>query len=726
MPSGNLIAPAEWNGVKGLISYQGEHETDPQSFIELIDVLYDQDGRRHKRPGIGTPIDNVAAAGEITNMHFFIRTDPTTGARTWTVFRTHGSNLFRWSGIAWVAVVLGTLPAFTGTAWRFANYKNRCYFVNGVDGLFYYDGTTGATDGREVYRAGIATPTAAIGYSLVAVDQPYSTGTVTATQGSKLVVGDGATTWNNLGGWDEKFIDINGVRYQIDTVTVASPGQLLLTEEYRGATTAGLPYVIYIGYMDWNEPPIYTYGYRNPTTGHVSNVGPLLTLNERDVVGRTPRLQNIPYSATDFVNGFTEIQIYRSAKNGTVPVAILSSAGGTIANANIVGTTVFTETVNTFRDTALSKFPAPITSNERPLNNAGTGTPALSAIAVWADRLFVLSPRDAKLFYSAATWEIEYGRADECFPSIHFLTVDDGRGLVRIGSGNNDVLVIQTGAEEKYVDGFDVRDFLALDLPGARNVGSYGLQAINARSSLTMLCADKRLIDFSADDFPEGDIGRKIQNKLDLVPDAYIEKARLVWFSYAKRNVLLLSVPGTKFSTQNDKTYVFDRDSRQWAEWSVGFSAFARVYDATTGKLELWAANAATRKVHKLFQENVFTDDGANFTPRMKSPWMRPFGYGKAALWKWFKAYVGQPAEAWKVKTFVDGDAAGEQFDLVVTGFQRQSAGGNELESCPPTDRKKRGEMHQIELIWPTTGTALWVDKIRSIWTLDQDVEETG
>lgn len=716
MPSGNLIATAEWTGRKGLVSNQMAHDPDPSTFVVYTDIINDQQGRRRKRPGIGTPVAMAQAAAEITHMHEFVKTD-SSGNVTYYKFRTYGAVIQRWDGAAWNTSPLGAI-SFTGTNWQFCSSRNRCFAINGVDGLFFFDGTTGP-DGREWFTVGIATPTTNIGYSLSAADAPYSTGSVSVTKGTKAVTGSGATTWVTSGAWSGKFIDIAGVRYTIATVTVASPGQLTLVEDYRGTTASGVLYTIYIGLMDWSEPPQYAFGYKNSTSGHVSNVSPPLQITEKDRVGRTPRLTGIPYSPTDFNNGYDKIQIYRTAKNGTVLVAIDPASGGLINNSSGAGTTTFTETANTYRDVNLTKFAAPLVSNRKPLNGTDTAPAAFSSIAEWNGRLFAIAPREGFVYYSASEYEIEFGRAEECWPAKNTLPMTDARGLLRVGRDGDDTLLVQTGGKDRVIVGYNILNFASRELGTKDEGGGLRDAAVSSEGgAFIALYRDKRLVDYAAE-MP--DLGRDIQDKLSLMPSTYAEKARMVRFSWQQWNLLVLSIPSTGASTANDRTYVFDYDNRSWYEWSVGFTAFMVGHDPTTGALELWAST--NRFVFKLLQPNMWQDNGANYTPSMKSAQVRFFGYGKRGLLKWVKTIVNDPAQVWGCRVYVNEDATGELFLLQVPNFKWQSAAGRELIVPAITSSLQRGETFQFEWLWPTISGDLYIEKMIAEPNLDQDVE---
>lgn len=735
MPTASNVAEVEFGGNRGLLTNQTAHSSDPNAFLIYTDIYNTQDGRRRKRPGIGAPIQNVAAGGVVLQgqFHEFTKVSPTTGAITYYQFRAWGSVIERWNSGAstWDTCVLGGV-AFSGTSWQFCNSRNRCFAINGVDGIFYFDGTTGP-DGREWYVVGIAAPVVSIGYSLSAVDAPYTTGTVSVTKGGKTVTGSGATTWVTGGAWSGKAITIAGVRYTIATVSVASPGVLTLTEEYRGETLAGVAYTIYYGLMDWEEPHMYAYSYVNSATGHSSNISPILLITEKDVVGRTVRLTGIPYSPADWNNGYDKIQIWRTNKDGAVLVNILASQGGQINNSSGAGTTTFTETANTFSDIDLGSSSAPIVSNRKPLNGTNSAPIAASSIAEWNGRLWVTAPREAKLYYCTLSAEIGFGRSDECWPANNTLDVTDARALLRVGQDGDDTLLVQTGMKDRVVVGTNIINFTTRELGTDEQGGGFRGGAIAVSGTFLQLYGDNRLLDNTNDaslietpiqrraaDRPN--IGREIQPDLTAIPAALLPQTAMIRFVQQEWNLLLVSV--ALVAGDNTITYVFDYNNSTWYRWLIGFSAFAVVHNVAAGNaLELWGVRASDKKVYRLLRPNVFTDNGASFTPAMRSSIIRPFGYGKQGFFHWFKLYINDPANPWQAKVYVDEDTTGQQFPVSIPNFRWQSANGKELILPVMQTAKQVGEVYQFDTIWPTTATDLWIEKMGATFSIEQDVE---
>ena len=159
-------------------------------------------------------------------------------------------------------------------------------------------------------------------------------------KGSPTIHGVVPAIWPGGLDWVGRRIDIAGIRYTISSVDlpygdgIGVAPTLTLTEPFKEAT-GSYSYVVYAGLMDWAEPPKYCYAYYNPTSGHCSLKSPTTEIAEKDQTGVTPQITGIAYSPTAFNQGYTQIKIFRSAKNGAVMVAI----DVTIANSNIPGTT---------------------------------------------------------------------------------------------------------------------------------------------------------------------------------------------------------------------------------------------------------------------------------------------------------------------------------------------------------------------------------------------------
>jgi hypothetical protein len=705
----------EFEKNRALVSNQTAHEADPQTFVTYLDVINDVAGRRKKRQGTGVAKGGNAGA-EITQLHEFLRTDPTTGVETYYIFRTFGVKIQKWTGAAWADCVLPFAPA--SAAWVFKNFNNRCFATNGKDHLICFDGSTGPVDGREWYYVGVDAPAVAPGYAaLTATD--YITGTVSVTNGSNLVTGTG-TAWVIGGSWSNRWIDISGVRYQISVVN--SNTQITLTAPYKGVTAAGLGYAIYSGLMDWSEPPFYAIAYKNATTGHYSNISPKLHITEKDQVGRTVTLLGIPYSAAAYQNGYTQIQLFRSAKNGITLVAI-GGANGVIPNANAGGTTSWSETAgppSTYRDVDLTTLEAPLTKNARPVDASGNPLGFLS-IAEWAGRLVAICPRKAAMFISGAPEDVRLGLPEECWPAEYSLRVNGARGMVELGTGgDSDQLVVHTASGDTAMVGWEPTQFRLRRIETRSSEGFQG-GSLSVGGSLVELHRDKHLMDYG--DRRQLQVGNLsgsgneiaigIQDKLDACNAAAFTKARLKWFSYKSKNYLFVSVPTAGGSASNDGTFVYDYDLEDMYQWSVGFSAFTTVHNVATGELELWAGTPGG-DVFQLLAD-VWTDAGANIAPSMKTAWCRPFGENGRGQIEWIEIYTSEPT-AFSGKLYLDEEPNLTDPDVKGTAFvfdppqtQYQSAKARKWKWKP--SRPYIFNSMQLEIIFPNTATEIRIEK---------------
>jgi hypothetical protein len=707
----------EFEKNRALVSNQTAHEADPQTFASYLDVINDVAGRRKKRQGTGAPKGGNAGA-EITALHEFLRTDPTTGVETYYIFRTFDVKIQKWTGAAWADCVLPFAPA--SAAWVFKNFNNRCFATNGKDHFVYFDGSTGPVDGREWFYVGIDAPAVAPGYAAL-TGTDYIAGTLAATNASNLVTGTG-TVWVIGGSWSNRWIDISGVRYQISVVN--STTQITLTAPYKGVTGAALGYSIYSGLMDWSEPPFYAIAYKN-AGGHYSNISPKLHITEKDQVGRTVTLLGIPYSAAAYQNGYTQIQVFRSAKDGITLVAI-GGANGVLPNANSGATTSWSENAgppSTYRDVDLTTLEAPLTLNARPVD--ATGNPlAFTSIAEWAGRLVAICPRKASIYISGAPDDIRLGLPEECWPAEYALRVNGPRGMVELGTGSdNDQLVVHTSSGDRVVVGWEPTQFRLRRIETRHTEGFQG-GSVEVGGSLVELHRDKRLMDYGDRRQLQvgnlsgsgNDLSLAIQDKLDACNAATFTKARITWFAYKSKSYLFVSVPKTGASASNDGTLVYDYDLENFYEWSLGFSAFATIHNTATGELELWAGTPAG-DVFQLLAD-VWTDGAglANIVPSIKTAWCRPFGENGRGQVQWIEIYTPEPT-AFSGKLYLDEEpnltdpgVKGTAFTFDLPQTQYQSAKARKWRWKP--SRPFIFNSMQIELVFPDTDTEIRIEKI--------------
>lgn len=700
----NALQKLEFGTNRGLVSNQTAHDCDPQSFVTYLDVMNDVAGRRSKRPGKGSA-KGANAGFEISALHEFARTDPTTGIVTYYIFRTFNTKIQRWTGAAWTDTVLPSdYGSVTSAAWVFKNFNNRCFAVNGPNHFIYFDGSTGPTDGREWYYVGVDASPFAAGYSPLTGTE-YTTGSVAITQGTPNLVGTG-TTW--VVGYNGKFIDILGVRYTIATVN--STTTITLKENYKGTTVAGAGYAIFTGLMDWSEPPKYTYCYRNSRTSHLSNPAPITQVSEKDQAGRTITLTGIAYSAAAYKNGYDQIVIFRTPKNGATLVQI--GNGGTIANANSAGSTTFTETFSapeTYLDRDLLSAEVP-KFNYRPVD--GSGNPlGFTSLGEWSGRLFAIAPRSSLVYFSGAPEEIPLGMPEECWPPKYTIRCSEPKGMIEVGTGGDgDSLIIHTAFGDRAVVGYDPLSFRARRIETRKTEGFQGGSTV-VNGSLVELHRDKRLIDYGQGK----DLGREIQDRLLACSAAAFTKSRIAWHSYGDRDLLFVSVPKAGGSASNDGTFIYDYDLEERAEWSVGFSSFVTIHNTSSGELELWAGTPAG-DVFRLMDPSVFTDAGANIVPQFKSATWRPFGENGRGELQWIQIFTSEGG-AFVGKIYLDEepnltdpDARGVTLAFTLNSTETQTAKGKKRTWKPA--KPYNFNALNLEILFPSTAANIQIEKI--------------
>jgi hypothetical protein len=693
------------DGSQALVSNVSQHSGPRGSFVVFKDLITDVANRIVKRDGKGATLGSVAGT-EIQALHEYVYTDPATGAISIYVLGAIDAGSYIYAtvngGATWTGQTLPITPT-AGGKWFFCNMDNRVFAVNGRDAMLVAIQT--APNTLTWRKAGQAAPSFNIAYSLILNGLPYNTGNVSCTQGSAVVNGIG-TAWTTGAPWVGKHININGSDYTILTVTGGTV--LNLTENFKEPTPAGpttFAYNIYPGVGDWLTGPRYCIAYRNPTTGHLSNVGPVLEVTEQNQFGRTITV-TIPSSAENsaaYNNGYTQIQLFRSAQNAYTLVALNEFLANNAAMAPIT----YVEDATKFADTYLTDLQAPFDQNGVP--------PVMTCIAFHQDRAWGLT-LDGRLQFTPAPFELDYGVAVEAWPILPQFSrrVQQASGLLVIGGTSvNESLIVQTAKGDRAVQGVDPLTIQVFKL-STRGTGSFLYSAADVAGDLVVFYRDKRLVRAS----DSADLGLAIQDKLSAVRDLYMNKVRLCWFSAKNRNFLLLSVPSSGASTANDYTYVWDLDKGGLVyEWNAGFSAFATVHDATTGEVQLWAGDSTGAAYHLLSGNNQ--DAGANFQPVLRTSIIRPIEYDSWSSLVSVEVYVNDASGTWTGRLYIHEQASTGATDGTVSAFtlkpatwRGQASQGKKLIWEPSHSIRTESEALQLELTFPSQNAVLWVEKI--------------
>lgn len=697
------------DGSMALESNVSQHSGRRGSFIQFRDVVTDVAQRIVKREGIGPTLGSVAGT-EIQTLHEYVYTDAATGVTASYALGAIDGGSYIYvsvnSGATWIGQTLPITPT-AGGRWFFCNADNRVFAMNGKDATLVAIQTSANT--LTWKKAGQPAPTVAPTYSLSTNDPPYNTGTVSVTEGSPTVTGVG-TTWVTGATWVGKTIKINAIPYTILSVTGTTT--LTLTENFREPTNS-YAYNIYRGVGDWLTGPRYCYSFYNPTTGHSSNVSPVLQITEQNAFGRTitvtiagsgsPSGEN--YLA--YQNGYTQIQLFRSAKNAFTLVALNEK----LTNNNSGAAIVYVETALKFADTYLTDILAPFDSNGVP--------PVLTCMAFYLDRAWGLT-LDGRLRVTPAPFELSFGVAVESWPVLSQFALRPplATGLLVMGTASDtESLVIQTANGDRALAGTSPINFYHYKMR-SRKSGSLLYSAQDMDGNLISFYRDKRLMSYPG----AGDLGIAIQDKLSLVRNSLLSKVRLHWFAAQQRNLLLLSVPSAAASTVNDYTYVFDLDKLGSVgpaayEWNVGFSAFATVHDSTTGELQLWGGTPSGAVYRLLGTSNQ--DTGSNFTPIIKTCIIRPGDYETWSETVYIHMWVNDASATWTGRIYIHEQTSSGATDGTVTPitfevapYKSQSAQGRLLRATWTHTKRLRTEAMQLEVTFPTGNAPYWIEKI--------------
>jgi hypothetical protein len=428
-------------------------------------------------------------------------------------------------------------------------------------------------------------------------------------------------------------------------------------------------------------------------------------------VGRTVVLTGIPYSPTAYADGYTQIKIFRSAKNANVLVAIT----GFLSNSNAAGSTTFTEIAGTCTDTALTNFVAPYITNRKP----PTG---LASLEEWNGRLWGHRPNDSRVYFTPTDEEVDFGVAAECWPaSFSRLVPSRPTGLLGVGeAGATTGIIVQTTQREYGVTGvnfFNNLDFYIYPLP-SRGKGGWQGGACSVRGAMVQLSADGRLTDGQGND-----LALKVQDRFNLLSKASASTARVYWHSAQQKNYLLVSMPVSGATTPN-YTLVLDLDlPDRWYEMQQGFTCFCEVYDSASGTVELWAGRD-DGKTRKILVTGTYQDVGVNFAPSMKTAWIRPFGRDVRARLLSVKLYVNINSSGWQISVYRNEktSASDTRTFFVKPIIHRQNAMNNEM--VVDYLNGIEGHCFALKITFPTGNFDFSIEKMVATFMPETDGQE--
>lgn len=770
-----------FDGRNPLVSDVNTHlEPDERYFVVVKDLVYRANRRLQKRNGkvaIG-----ASAASRITSMHSMTYYD-SAGAASYVKYRAYASSIAATTGTAWTVMTLpANYVPTSGAPWVFANHGGRVFGVNGNQAMVVSAGLP-ASPWREVGQtAPLVAPSISLTAADPPVTNTSTGTTVSATKGSALVNNSGTVFVVGLP-WVGKRIVINGRPYEISAVGATNQLTLAEGfKEDNGVGLSWTVYPGIGEWEEGPQYAHAFYNPTTGHVSNISPIAQVVEKKQVGrtitVVIAGSAAINAAYNA-----GYTEIQLFRAALNGAQLVAINERlpSNNTTSNITYVETAVkFADTYLTKLPAeqiirrkpvldviaytvsgATNATPIVITTTAPHLlvtgqvvvvagvlgNLAANGTWAVTvlsattfslngsvgsgayttggtasasaairfiSIASYKGRLWAITRN--RIYWCASFDEVPlWGVGEECWPAQFSREIPEAFGLVVIGQeGYNDRLVIQTAEGDYTVEGYDNRDIEVFPLRKRPSGCFYGGAAV-ADGRLVEMYRDRRLLDSS-----NGDIAAPVQNRFNDIPASLTTVCRLYWFALNQRDYLIASIPGSSASTDVDTLMVFDYTLGKWSEnvLTPGISAFTTVKDAN-GSLELWVGDTSGA-VWRISDIAVWTDDGASYTPELKTCVMR-FG-SKVALAN-VQAFVSDGAQTWTLKMWLDeqtSEAAGALADksyktaaLNVADHKSQSAQGREMVWPRTTSDRVTAEAFQFGLVCPTTNGDVWIDELR-------------
>ena len=220
-----------------------------------------------------------------------------------------------------------------------------------------------------------------------------------------------------------------------------------LSDKFTAAPIYNAPFTMNTGGMNWTGTgPSYAVARYNPSTGHVSNIGPITTVTEQNQNITQINLQ-IPVdgqSSDYFQAGYTKLILFRTPLANTSGGTLLPIGDPTLGGAGLIdnfnpATAMIPSTVtfaDNYTDSALvlsSTFIAPQAINNQP--------PTFCQLAFWDNVVWGVDIADqSAVRYSVFPNQNGYtfGVTQEAFPSENVLRIpaEDGRilGMKPVGA----------------------------------------------------------------------------------------------------------------------------------------------------------------------------------------------------------------------------------------------------------------------------------------------------
>lgn len=519
-----------------------------------------------------------AGTGIVQHVYFYNAIDttnaaaPTTSDAIWSVGNSSPYTL-------WFRDHTGTNNTVTTTTdpndLCFLTIKNRCFVAgNGCTPRIIADYPSYST-----YSWGKAGPTndlTYVGYvqasnATTKVFYQATNGNTTAT--NFTITATAGTPYTASPTWDGKTVIFDGT--EIYTIATSTTTVLTLSTPTPN-NKANKNVEVHYGSLSWGvNPPKYAYAYYNPTTGHITNISPVLTISEQNMSNVNVALGNIVGTGD---SNYTRIIIFRTARDGgTLYPLFLDVSNGGSGTVNADGT--MTNSLGTLTyfdaqpDAKLGEVLGLFDASALILNQPAPTN--IKFMEYWNQRVWcntISTPW--RLQFTGDSGQIPLGVSEESWPATNYrdITATDGQitGLRVVG----DSLLVCTNKAIYYVAGSTENDFNLVRLSSrGQGVNHFAIDehpgdSTNQSASAIYVSSDNRLWRH----YPGGtveDIGWQIQNQIDTVQRTGTNRPFIVKVAPLNKNwLLILGIRNQANTGYNAFFYDFDRMT--WYDWGYG------------------------------------------------------------------------------------------------------------------------------------------------------------
>lgn len=475
----------------------------------------------------------------------------------------------------------------------FLTIKNRCFIAARTPAAGVVPSIVSHHPVNNCYPWGVDAPATELTY--VAFGNATVSGTKTyftangagATLNGTSVTKSAGVGWDT--GWAGKTVYLDNVKYRIVSVTGAS-GPMTIDPKYAGATDAALNIKVTYGDLTWTGPgPKYAVAKYDETTGHISNMGPVMHVSEQDQsdvnvyintieLDNDPRFQHLVLFRTELAGG-VDLEPFKLDPSH-LGTAVIENTVGSAARYMIKNNTVGTVTyVDTLADSQAKRILGDVVGPTRNFPPPAD----IKYMAFWDGRVWcstVSAP--FRVQFSASPEDVTIGVVEECFPALNYrdVSADDGfiTGMRIVGSS----LLIST---ERYLYVVDSGPY-RLTRISSRGAGvnhwamdEHPGDSSEQSASALYVARDKRLWR----QFPGGrieDIGWPIQDKLDLIDANTLRPVVLRVVQVRKQWLLALGIRITPVGQVERYSYLFyDFDRQSWHDFGYGVGFFDSGYN---------------------------------------------------------------------------------------------------------------------------------------------------